>query len=533
MQDKSFEIYSQMLASEGISMIFSDTEETAYFDVKRRIIVMPKYNFLGETENQLLASHEVGHALFSKYSMDDFQKNAETYGPLFNILEDAYIEGKIKGRFPGLHKIFKEGYKTLFDNGFFGKNLEEKVRNMHFYDRINLFFKVGHCLNVPFSQEEKAFIAKIYSLSSNKDVVNLCQKIKKFAENNDNSEFQPINSDNINDSNGGVADSSDSASEDKSSEDNPSDSASEDNPSDSASEDNPSEENKNQDADTNKDSDTDNGSDEDNGSDTNNGSDEDNGSDTNNGSDEDEFYPGNTYDSLSSMLEDNLKKDRLQREAQEKPKPGDSYCEPFDVYLSLRENPTSNFVADFRQASFDAVQELKRLDADKKARDLFNQLSRVYQVELHQFLEDMKENINSLKELSIEGDSYFKRLRNARKMKDTKYRITGKLDSRRLSQYKTAETIFKKKLIRYHETNHGVILFIDYSGSMSLNMVSEAIFQAIIICEFCKRNSIRFEAYLFGAETMFDEDHAGSDKSIFLIVDSEHYTPEQLYIYIQ
>ena len=77
MQDKSFEIYSQMLASEGISMIFSDTEETAYFDVKRRIIVMPKYNFLGATENQLLASHEVGHALFSKYSIDDFQKNNE------------------------------------------------------------------------------------------------------------------------------------------------------------------------------------------------------------------------------------------------------------------------------------------------------------------------------------------------------------------------------------------------------------------------------------------------------------------------
>ena len=493
MQDKSFEIYSQMLASEGISMIFSDTEETAYFDVKRRIIVMPKYNFLGATENQLLASHEVGHALFSKYSMDDFQKNNEAYGPLFNILEDAYIEGKIKGRFPGLHKIFKEGYKTLFDNGFFGKNLEEKVRSMHFYDRINLFFKVGHCLNVPFSQEEKAFIAKIYSLSSNKDVVNLCQKIKEFAENNDNSELPLINPDNINDSNGGAADSSVSASEDKPSEDNP------------------SEENKNQDADT------------------------DNGSDTNNDSDEDEFYPGNTYDSLSRMLDDNLKQDRLQREAQEKheEKTGDSYCEPFDVYLSLRENPTSNFVEDFRQVSFNAVQELKRLDADKKSRDLFNKLTLGYRLELHQFLEDMKENINSLKELSIEGDSYFKRLRNARKMKDTKYRITGKLDSRRLSQYKTAETIFKKKLIRYHETNHGVILFIDYSGSMSLNMVSEAIFQAIIICEFCKRNSIRFEAYLFGAETMFDKDHAGSDKSIFLIVDSEHYTPEQLYIYIQ
>lgn len=526
MQDKSFEIYSQMLASEGISMIFSDTEETAYFDVKRRIIVMPKYNFLGATENQLLASHEVGHALFSKYTMDDFNKNAEAYGPLFNILEDAYIEGKIKSRFPGLHKIFKEGYKTLFDNGFFGKNLEEKVRNMHFYDRINLFFKVGHCLNVPFSQEEKAFIAKIYSLSSNKDVVNLCKKIKEFAENNVNSEFPLNNPDNINDSNGGAAGSSVSASEDTSFEDNPSDSASEDNedkPSDSGSEDNPSEdnpseENKNQDADTNNDSDTDNGSD------TNNDSDEDD-------SDEDEFYPGNTYDSLSRRLDDNLKKDRLQREAQEKP--GDSHCEPFDVYLSLRENPTSNFVEDFRQASFDAVQELKRLDADKNARALFNQLTIGYHVDLHQFLEDMKENINSLKELSIEGDSYFKRLRNARKMKDTKYRITGKLDSRRLSQYKTAETIFKKKLIRYHETNHGVVLFIDYSGSMSLNMVSEAIFQAIIICEFCKRNSIRFEAYLFGAETMFDKDHAGSDKSIFLIVDSEHYTPEQLYIYIQ
>ena len=92
----SFETYSQLLSNENISLAYDPTADTASFNIKSRTITLPVMDFLGQTEMQLLTAHEVGHAIFSKYKYEDFEKYVDKYGSLLNVIEDIYIESSIK-----------------------------------------------------------------------------------------------------------------------------------------------------------------------------------------------------------------------------------------------------------------------------------------------------------------------------------------------------------------------------------------------------------------------------------------------------
>lgn len=105
MSRELMEAYSKLLSNENLSVVYSDTATTASFDLESRTITLPTYNFLGkaeQAEQQMLASHEVAHAKFSNYSLDDFQKYVKKFGSLFNIIEDIYVEQCIKRVYPGL-----------------------------------------------------------------------------------------------------------------------------------------------------------------------------------------------------------------------------------------------------------------------------------------------------------------------------------------------------------------------------------------------------------------------------------------------
>ena len=151
--------------------------------------------------------------------------------------------------------------------------------------------------------------------------------------------------------------------------------------------------------------------------------------------------------------------------------------------------------------------------------------------ELVRFIKTMNKDLDFIKRVSKDGDNYFQMLRNAKKAKSVRRRNTGSLDYRRLAKYKTSETIFKRKAIVTHETNHGVVLFIDFSTSIE-KVTNDIINQAIVTCEFCKRNNIKFEVFLFGAYNKYTEfPNRLATCEVVKIADNEHYMPEYLYIY--
>ena len=432
LEQKTIESYSQMLSREGIRVNYSPDAITASFNIKERSIELPMYSYLGATECQLLTSHEVGHALFSKYDPDSFVEYGEKYGCLFNIVEDIYIESEIKKEYPGLREVFRNGYTSLNKENFFGID-PEKVGSYSFLDRLNLFFKIGHCIKVPFSQEESEIIVDCYNLQSNDDVLAMCDRIKKFQEQKKQEQEEQE---------GYESEQEYEEEEEEWEEELEGDQAQEG------------------------------------------------------------FTYKNFEESVSSELEERQEKNNTNNESE-------TFVDT-DIVLDLNNIPESECVIDYTNETKFIVNAVKRFP-----NSMFNQR--------------MQEDLEKLRSLGNEGDAYFKMLKNAKRAKDVKLRNTGRIDTRRLAKYKTTETIFKKRIIQNKETNHGIVIMLDYSGSMN-QQIKDVISQAILVCEFCKRNNIKFEIYLFGATTNYPN-YMNCPNVVYKIADQNTYTPEMLYVY--
>ena len=76
---------------------------------------------------------------------------------------------------------------------------------------------------------------------------------------------------------------------------------------------------------------------------------------------------------------------------------------------------------------------------------------------------------------------------------------TGTLDMGRLHTYKYNDDLFRKVTNLPGATNHGFVLFLDWSGSMAWNLTN-TIKQLFNIVHFCNRVKIPFEVYAFSTE---------------------------------
>ena len=126
---------ARLLATENLTVEHRKVS-TAYFDVDKRLLVLPIWKTASNTVYDLLVGHEVGHALYTPN--DPFGDAPKAF---VNVIEDARIERKMKIKYPGLVKSFFAGYKELNSRDFFEIN-EVDLNEMNFIDRINLYFKI-------------------------------------------------------------------------------------------------------------------------------------------------------------------------------------------------------------------------------------------------------------------------------------------------------------------------------------------------------------------------------------------------------
>ena len=144
----NYEIKSQLaklLATEDL-VVENRNVPTACFDVERRILTLPMWQRASNTVYDMLVGHEVGHALFTP---NDWSYEDRVPRDIVNVTEDARIEKLMKRKYPGLAKTFFEGYRQLNDDDFFGIG-EEDVSKLNIADRVNLYFKVGNFVDIPF-----------------------------------------------------------------------------------------------------------------------------------------------------------------------------------------------------------------------------------------------------------------------------------------------------------------------------------------------------------------------------------------------
>lgn len=187
----SLDKLAKLLAAENI-MVEHKPIKTAYFDVKNRVLALPMWKEMTESLYHMLVLHEVGHALDTpadgwKGAIDkvkDEEKSAfvaQTFHGYLNVVEDARIERKIKTKFPGSRKDFVDGYNWLHEQDFFSiKN--ENVDNLSLIDRINLYFKLGTRLRPKFTDEERSFVRRAEQTITFDDVVKLAEDLFAYAK---------------------------------------------------------------------------------------------------------------------------------------------------------------------------------------------------------------------------------------------------------------------------------------------------------------------------------------------------------------
>ena len=179
MNEKSWELYSQILAQENVHLEYSQYARTAYFDLDKRVVTIPMFEYMNDEVTQLLISHEVGHACHSTYTMDEYRQYTSKYKDLFNVVEDAHVENKLTSEFNGLRSIFFNGYKTLYVNNFFELN-EDELSKLTLTERLNLYYKIGHVVQIPFFNKESEFAVRMKFIMSKEEVVLLCEDVIKY-----------------------------------------------------------------------------------------------------------------------------------------------------------------------------------------------------------------------------------------------------------------------------------------------------------------------------------------------------------------
>lgn len=177
----SIDILAKLLASENISVIRANSK-TASFDVKNRVLVLPKWKEMSTEVEEMLILHEVGHALFTSMSgyIDKLKEN-RTIAGYANVIEDVRIERKMKERYPGSRKSFFIGYRELNNKDFFGvksMNLDDSI----LIDRINLYYKVGYNCGVRFTETERKFLIRIEKAETEQEVIALAHEIYEFSK---------------------------------------------------------------------------------------------------------------------------------------------------------------------------------------------------------------------------------------------------------------------------------------------------------------------------------------------------------------
>ena len=174
---------AKLLAEEDIFVVHKQME-TAYFNSKSRELGLPIWKDEEMTKDiyDLMVGHEIGHALWTPLDMLEKSSIRKLNHGVVNIIEDARIEGFVKDKYPGAIGVMKRGYKELVAKDFFGTKNED-INTFNLIDRINVFFKSGDT-SIKFTEEEKVWVDRVAAVKTEDEVLDLAEELYKYMEEN-------------------------------------------------------------------------------------------------------------------------------------------------------------------------------------------------------------------------------------------------------------------------------------------------------------------------------------------------------------
>jgi len=479
-------LLAKLMAAENISVEHKKIP-TAAFDVKNRVLYLPILKWKpGSEVYDLFCAHEVGHALWTPEDgwHSSASKKGKGYKSFLNVVEDARIEKKIKRKFAGARKSMIEGYKSLMNEDFFGlSKMGVDPNDLGLIDRINLYTKAGTSYGIEFSDEEKVWVNRVERTESWEEVVKVCDELYDWCKENEsetdnsygefgedsewNEDYDPSDYEDSEDSERTeweeTSDELDEIMKDMSGEDSDEESE-EDGPSNSGGEDS-----------------ADSCEDGSGKSKEGESSDEENEKESSKKASSSGFEGGvgDAFGDRENMSTGprSLTDEEYRKREEELADMEESTELP--LYLTFPKINTDALVIDFKKT-------LEECNTYYATQDGANEYG-----------------INLLKKFKSTNDkmvSYMVKEFEMKKAADIHRRAynskKGTLDMNKIHAYKYSENLFQQITNLPEGKNHGMVMFIDWSGSMH-NYMKETIEQLINLAMFCSKVQIPFEVYAF------------------------------------
>ena len=478
-------LLAKLMAAENITVEHKKIP-TAAFDVKNRVLYLPILKWKpGSEVYDLFCAHEVGHALWTPEDgwHSSASKKGKGYKSFLNVVEDARIEKKIKRKFAGARKSMIEGYKSLMDEDFFGlRKMGVDPNDLGLIDRINLYTKAGTAYGIEFSDEEKVWVNRVERTESWEDVVKVCDELYDWCKENESE------TDNSYDEFGGF-DESDEFGEDEESEEN--ERTEWEKTSDELDEimkgtsDDDSEENESEEESSSGDSSEDDSDDEESSDKT----DEENSESSDSTEEKESFKKtisngmeggiGNAFGDRENMIsEPRSLTDEEFRRREEELADMDERTE-LPLYLTFPKINTNALVVDYKKTLEECN---KYYSSQDGANEYGIKILKKFKLTNDKMVNYMVKEFEMKKAADIHRRAY-----NSKK---------GTLDMNKIHAYKYSENLFQQITNLPEGKNHGMVMFIDWSGSMHAYM-KETIEQLINLTMFCSKVQIPFEVYAF------------------------------------
>jgi len=512
------ETLARMLATERLHIRYNPKAKTASFDVDKRVLSLPMYARLMAVVYDLLAAHEVGHALWTTMTRTEAAKRIESDPKLMgraagyvNICEDARIETLIKEMYPGLRRVFRAGYQWLVENKFFGDLSDINKKSL--IDRVNIYCKAGVDVHVPFAEKERPYVDAVRNARTIDEMFTACKAIYDFARETQDEQFPELEDKNQPSTPKPQKDSE--TEEDEPEEDDSEDleESEQDGGDSEESEDDPKGEDDDSDGDgeesdaEGEDDDSDGGESEDGDGEDEGGEDsEESEDDTDGGGDEDSDDESDGEESEAGAGDDAEGEDDDSdgEESDLEATPEDDAPEQFGRSLDAETQNTldSNLgktVDDSAKVSYKTLPHVNLNAAVVDFKTVMMDLNRAcgaiksgYTPKQEWFL-TYKQALEA--DVMYMAQQFLMRKR-AAQISNTREATTGNLNPKMLWAHRTAENIFASTEITPDSKNHGLVLVVDWSSSMSGTLFA-VMTQVLVLMMFCRRVNIPFEVYIF------------------------------------
>lgn len=452
---------ARLMAAEDLQVNIDQSAPTASFNLVDRTLTLPLWDVGGEAYN-MLVGHEVSHALYTPAGTalaeaceSISKKHSGVARDYINVVEDARIERLIKTDYPGLRKSFAEGYREFIKRDLFKVNGKD-ISGLPLIDRINLHYKIGWVKSVPFSSEELPLVRRVAETRTWAEVVALSKELFEFAKKQEEEEKQGTEP---------QTGEMESPEQEQGEEEGEGSSGSGSEPSDEEGD----EEGEGQGS-----SRSENESDEESEG-SNEGEEE-----SEEGGEEDaegqgQSSSGSTGDEQSST--DDAPSGSATQKALEE---GLSQLAPQATYSTTR-----------------------TFEFPKVGENMVIPMNRVHEV-LSQIIGNRAETFYGLWKTSEAANvqalhTEFERRKAADAHRRAMTHDTGVLDPMRLAYYKVSDDIFLSNTTVRDGKNHGLVLLLDMSGSMS-DKFSDTMIQVVNLAAFARRANLPFTVYGFVSE---------------------------------